>query len=54
LEPDLQVAQKKGLFQVSVDSKPVITRQGGLFAMLTRKPWPSLDDVVTAIRGAGN
>jgi hypothetical protein len=30
----------------------VVSRKGGLLAMLLRKPWPELDEVVAAVRRA--
>ena len=41
-----------GQFDVVVDGKQVISRRGGLLAKLFGRPWPSPDDVVTAVRAA--
>ena len=40
----------RGQFDVMVDGKTVVSRKGGLMAMITRKPWPKADDVVAAIK----
>ena len=42
----------RGQFEVLVDDRVVVSRKGGLLAMLLRKPWPELEDVVAAVRGA--
>jgi hypothetical protein len=42
-----------GQFEVVVDGRPVVSRKGGLIAKLVGRPWPSDDDVVTAVRDAG-
>ena len=35
-----------------VDGRTVAGRKGGLIAKLTRRPWPSHEDVVAAVRDA--
>ncbi len=42
----------KGQFDVTVNGDTVVSRQGGLVALVLRKPWPSESDVVTAVRSA--
>ena len=42
----------RGQFDVLVDGKLVVSRKGGLLAMITRKPWPKEDEVVSAIQAA--
>ncbi len=39
----------RGQFDVFVNDELVFSRKGGLFAMITRKPWPTVEHVVTAI-----
>ena len=41
-----------GQFDVLVDGEPAVSRKGGLWAMLTRKPWPSHEEVVLAVQAA--
>ena len=41
-----------GQFEVVVDDRTVVSRKGGLLAKLMGKPWPTDDDVVTAVRNA--
>lgn len=43
---------KIGQFDVVVDERTVVSRKGGLLAMIMRKPWPSHDDVVAAVAEA--
>ena len=45
-------SRQRGQFDVHVDGESAIARKGGLIAMLTRKPWPNPEDVVTAVREA--
>jgi len=42
----------KGQFDVTVNGNAVVSRQGGLIALITRKPWPSETEVVAAVRSA--
>jgi hypothetical protein len=39
----------KGQFDVLVSEKTVVSRKGGLLALLFRKPWPTNEEVITAI-----
>ena len=41
-----------GQFDIVVDGQPVLSRKGGLLAKLLGRPWPSSDNVVTAVRDA--
>jgi len=41
---------KRGQFDVVVGGTTVITRKGGLIAKLMKKPWPEVDDVVSAVK----
>lgn len=43
---------RRGQFDILVDGRVVVTRKGGLIAKFLRKPWPSEDDVVAAVRDA--
>jgi len=40
----------RGQFDVLVDGKTVVSRKGGLMALLFRKPWPEKEDVIGAIK----
>ena len=40
----------RGQFDVVVNGQTVVSRKGGLLALLTKKPWPSNGDVLNAIR----
>lgn len=42
-----------GQFDVLVDGRVVLTRKGGLIAKLLKRPWPSDDEVLAAVRGSG-
>lgn len=42
----------RGQFDVIVNGEIVVSRKGGLLALVTRKPWPSETDVVSAVRQA--
>ena len=42
----------RGQFDVLVDGETVVSRKGGLIAMVLRKPWPDEADVVEAVRAA--
>ncbi len=44
--------RRRGQFDVLVDGRMVATRKGGLLAKLLKKPWPTTEDVVTAVRDA--
>jgi hypothetical protein len=37
---------------VLVGGRVVVTRKGGLIALVTRRPWPATADVVAAVREA--
>ena len=41
---------KRGQFDVVVDGQTVISRKGGLLAMLFKKPWPEVGEVVAAVK----
>lgn len=43
---------RRGQFEVVVDGTTVVSRQGGLLAKLTGRPWPTSEDVLQAVRGA--
>ena len=47
-EPMIETGSR-GQFDVFVNDELVYSRKGGLFAMITRKPWPTLEQVVAAI-----
>ncbi len=51
VEPAI-VTGVRGQFDVLVDGRTVVSRKGGLFAMIMRKPWPSMLEVVKAVRMA--
>ncbi|MEE2826181.1 MAG: hypothetical protein VYE64_06100 [Planctomycetota bacterium] len=40
---------RRGQLDFLVDDRIVLSRKGGLWAMLTKKPWPTTDDVLQAI-----
>ena len=42
----------RGQFDVVVDGRSVISRKGGLLARLLGRPWPTDEDVLTAVREA--
>lgn len=52
LDVELVSTNKTGLFEVRVDDRPVVVRKGGIVALLTRRGWPSDDEVVDAVRAA--
>lgn len=39
-----------GQFEVQVGGRTVVSRKGGLIAKLTGRPWPSDEDVLSAVR----
>ena len=41
-----------GQFEVQVGGRTVVSRKGGLIAKLTGRPWPSDEDVLSAVRDA--
>ena len=45
---------RAGQFEIIVDGRTVVSRKGGLIAMLVGRPWPSEDEVVEAVRAAGS
>jgi len=53
LDVELKLGSR-GQFDVAVDGKTVVSRKGGLIALLSRKPWPSESAVVAAIQAASD
>lgn len=51
IDPEIETGAR-GQFDVLVNGSTVISRQGGLLALLLRKPWPDSDAVVDAVRSA--
>ncbi len=45
-------AGRFGQFDVLVGDRVVVTRKGGLIAKLLKRPWPSDEQVLAAVRGA--
>ena len=43
---------RRGQFDILVDGRPVISRKGGILAKLMRKPWPTDEEVLRAVRKA--
>jgi hypothetical protein len=43
---------RRGQFDILVNGKTVVSRKGGLLAMIFRKPWPEINDVVRAVEAA--
>ena len=43
---------RQGQFEIQVDDRTVVERKGGLIAKLTKRPWPSDQDVLDAVRKA--
>jgi hypothetical protein len=43
---------KRGQFEIVVDGRVVVSRQGGIIAKLTGRPWPADDEVLAAVRAA--
>jgi hypothetical protein len=41
-----------GQFDVVVNGRTVLYRKGGLVARIVNRPWPSEDDVVSAVSAA--
>ncbi len=41
---------RQGQFEVIVNGRSVVSRKGGLLAKLLRRPWPTDDDVLTAVQ----
>ncbi|WP_075085087.1 SelT/SelW/SelH family protein [Mariniblastus fucicola] len=48
IEPEIETGSR-GQFDVLVDGKTVVSRKGGLMALLLRKPWPDRAEVVNSI-----
>jgi hypothetical protein len=46
------VKGRHGQFDVEVNGQLVVSRKGGLLAMLMSKPWPDGEDLVGAVRDA--
>jgi hypothetical protein len=46
------VIGRPGQFDILVDGRSVTSRKGGLLAKILGTPWPSEQDVVTAVRAA--
>lgn len=44
----------RGQFDVLVNGKTVVSRKGGFFAMLFRKPWPKQEEVLNAVKAAAS
>ena len=49
IEPTIEEGAR-GQFDVVVNGATVVSRKGGLMALLFRKPWPDHDEVVGAIQ----
>ena len=49
MEPVIE-SGSRGQFDVYVGKQMVVTRKGGLLALLMKKPWPSVSSVVEAIK----
>ncbi len=47
-DPIIQTGSR-GQFDVLVNDQLVVSRKGGLLALLTRKPWPSHEAVLEAM-----
>jgi len=47
-EPVIETG-RRGQFDIFVGDRRVISRKGGLWAMLTKKPWPPVEEVLQAI-----
>lgn len=43
---------RRGQFDVLVDGRTVVSRKGGLIAKLVGRPWPTPDEVLSAVRQA--
>ncbi len=43
---------RHGQFEIQVGGRTVLSRKGGLIAKFMRKPWPSPESVLAAVRGA--
>ena len=43
---------RRGQFEVVVEGRTVLARKGGLLAKLLGRPWPTDDDLLTAVRHA--
>lgn len=41
---------RQGQFEIQVDDRTVVARKGGLIAKLMKRPWPSDEDVLAAVR----
>jgi len=52
LHVELEPSRRRGRFDVLVDGRTVASRKGGLLAKLLKKPWPSPEDIVAAVREA--
>ena len=50
-EPVIELGSR-GQFDVFLNNKLIVTRKGGLIALLTRRPWPSVQDVIEKIQNA--
>jgi hypothetical protein len=47
-EPIIETG-RRGQFDIFVGDRRVISRKGGLWAMLTKKPWPPVEEVLQKI-----
>ncbi len=43
---------RRGQFEVIVGDRTVVERKGGLVAKLVGRPWPSEEEVLSAVREA--
>ena len=43
---------RQGQFEIRVNGRTVISRKGGLIAMILRRPWPSSEAVLSAVSEA--
>ena len=50
--PVEMVEGRLGQFEVQVGGRIVASRKGGLIAKLTGRPWPTDEDVLSAVRDA--
>ena len=51
IEPEIEMG-KRGQFDILVDDQIVVSRKGGLLALLFRKPWPVQQQVVEQVKNA--
>jgi len=41
---------RRGQFEILVDDRVVLARKGGLIAKIVGRPWPTDEDVLSAVR----